>query len=225
MMNKIFKHLSQIDVFKTIFVNLYYLPFPYAIKMPIFIYKRTKFKKLKGKILIEGRVRTGQFLFGFHTLGIKDAKYSRTILEHYGTLIINGRASIGRGSKLYIGPNAELKIGDNFTVTGNSEILCQKEIKIEKNCLLSWDCLIMDTDFHHISDESGKIINSPRPILIGDNVWIGSRSVILKGVAIADNNVIAANSLITKNIKESKCVISGHGKHIEIIKRNINWTP
>ncbi|MDY3914869.1 MAG: DapH/DapD/GlmU-related protein, partial [Phocaeicola sp.] len=105
----------------------------------------------------------------------------------------------------------------------NSEIICQKEIIFGDHCLLSWDILMMDTDFHQILDENGQIINEPKPIVIGNHVWIGCRNTILKGVSIGDNNIISANSTITRSCKENNCVIGGHGKSLEIIKRNVNW--
>ena len=82
----------------------------------------------------------------------------------------------------------------------------------------------MDTDFHHVINVEEKTINPTKPITIGNHVWIGCRSTILKGVSIADNTIISANSTITRNILESNCVIGGHGKSVEIIKRNVNWT-
>jgi len=83
--------------------------------------------------------------------------------------------------------------------------------------------LILDSDFHYVINEEGQIINSPKPITIGNHVWIGCRNTILKGVSIADNNIISANSTITRNITESNCVIGGHGRNVEVIKKNVNW--
>lgn len=191
--------------------------------MPIFIYWRSELYKMKGKIVIEAPVYTGMVKFGSHGLGTQDLLYSRTMWEVSGTLVIKGKASIGRGSKISVGKDATLTLGENFTITGNSEIICQKEISFGKHCLLSWDILMMDTDFHYLLNADDIIINAPKPISIGNHVWIGCRNTILKGVSIADNNIISANSTITRNVMESNCVIGGHGKTIEIIKRNVKW--
>ena len=101
--------------------------------------------------------------------------------------------------------------------------MCQKEITFGKECLLSWDILIMDTDFHHMIDSNNEIINPPKSIHIGNHVWIGCRNTILEGVSIADNVIISANSTITKSINESYCAVGGSGKDINILKRDINW--
>lgn len=191
--------------------------------MPVFIYKRTELYKMQGKITFDTPIKPGLVKFGAHGLGTQDVLYSRTMWEVMGTLVIKGKTHIGRGSKISIGKDAILTLGKDFTITGNSEIICQKEITFGDDCLLSWDILIMDTDFHHVLNKEGETTNSPKPILIGNHVWIGCRNTILKGVTIGDNNIISANSTITKGIKESNCIVGGHGKSAEIIKRDIGW--
>ena len=156
-------------------------------------------------------------------LGTQDSYYSRTIWEVSGQLVINGSVGMGRGSRISIGKNATLTLGDRFVITGNSTIICQKEISFGSDCLLSWDVLVMDTDFHHINDEQGNIINSPKAISIGNHVWIGCRTTILKGVSIGNDNVVAANSLITRDVKDHHSVVGGQGKDVVIIKRGIDW--
>ena len=160
--------------------------------------------------------------FGIPQVGTQDMVYERTILEISGNLIIKGNAYIGRGTKISVAKGETLTFGDNLEITANTQIICQKEIEFDNNNLLSWDILIMDTDFHKlIKDE--VYINRPSPIFIGTNVWIGCRATILKGVSIGDNNVIAANSTITKSIDYENCVVGGHGKSIEISKRDVRW--
>lgn len=59
----------------------------------------------------------------------------------------------------------------------------------------------MDTDWYKvISTTDGRIFNPSKPINIGENVWIGCRSIILKGVCFSDNIIVAANSTISHNI-------------------------
>lgn len=196
-----------------------------AIRMPVFVYWRSELYKMGGRIVISSPVRTGMLKIGPHGLGTQDLLFSRTMWEVAGTLVIKGKASIGRGSKISIGKGATLTLGENFTITGNSEIICQKEITFGHDCLLSWDILVMDTDFHHVLDETGRAINPPKPISIGNHVWIGCRNTILKGVTIADDNVISAHSTITRNMPDSHCVIGGHGKSVAVIRQGVDWKP
>lgn len=178
---------------------------------------------MKGKIILDSPIKTGMVKLGPHALGTQDVLFSRTMWEVAGTLIIRGEASIGRGVKISIGKDATLTLGHNFLVTGKSEIICQRKITFGNDCLLSWDILIMDTDFHHVLNEHGEKINAPKPIRIGNQVWIGCRNTILKGVFIADNNIISANSTITRSFTDENCVIGGNGKEAGIIKKGVNW--
>lgn len=66
----------------------------------------------------------------------------------------------------------------------------------------------------------GEIVNNNKEIVIGNHVWIGCRSVILKGVSISDDCVIAANTTVTKSFKDSAIMIGGVNK---ILKSNIVW--
>ena len=123
--------------------------------------------------------------------------------------------------KISVKEHASLFLGNNIWVTGgNTTIICNKNIMINDDCLLSWDILLMDTDFHKILNSDNKIINKDKPIHIGKHVWIGCRTTILKGVSIANNNVIAANSTITKSISTENCII---GRNTEMLKTGIQW--
>ena len=219
----IIKLLKKVNLWKTLYFNFHYFPFKIAIRVPVFIYWRSELYNMKGKIVIDAPLSTGMIKFGSHGLGTQDLLYSRTMWEVSGTLVVKGNVNIGRGSKISIGKSATLTLGEHFMITGNSEIICQKGITFGKRCLLSWDILIMDTDFHYVINAEDQIINSPKPIIIGNHVWIGCRNTILKGVSIADNTIIAANSTITRNVVESNCVIGGHGKSVEVIKKDVNW--
>lgn len=215
--------LAKINIGKTLYFNLHYFPFKTAMHMPFYIYRRSVLKIAKGKIVINSPIKSGMVRFGQQLLGTQDPYYTRTIWEVTGNLIINGYACIGRGSKITIDKNATLFLGKKFVSTGNLHIICKKNISFGDNCLLSWDILMMDTDFHNIKDEGGIIINPPESIRIGNNVWIGCRNTILKGVNISDNNVIAASSTITRSFNEKNCIIGGHGKSAEVLKRKIEW--
>lgn len=219
----IFRFLRKYNTCKTLYFNFHYFPFKVAIKMPVFICRRTKLYLTRGRIVIDAPVSTGMFKFGLHAVGTQDMYYQRSVWDVSGTLIITGKADIGRGCKISIGRDGILKLGENFTITGGTTLICQKEITFGDNCLLSWDILIMDTDFHRVINDRGNAINPDKAICIGNHVWIGCRNTILKGVTIADNTIISANSLITKSFRKGNCVIGGHGRNADILKDGVNW--
>ena len=79
------------------------------------------------------------------------------------------------------------------------------------------------SDGHSILDKtSNTIINSIKhPILIGDNVWIGAYSIILKNTSIPNNTIIAASSVVSKSFTDENTIIGGNPA--KIIKKNVIW--
>ena len=149
---------------KTIYFNFKYLPFNKAIKFPFFISNRVYLLQVKGEVYINSEIKTGMINIGYGRIGIFDMKRSRTIWEVAGKIVFEGNAGIGHGSKISVGEKGVLELGNNFTITAESSILAYNHIRFGENCLISWDCLIMDTDFHKIYDKEGTVINSPKPI-------------------------------------------------------------
>jgi len=101
------------------------------------------------------------------------------------------------GVRLEIGESGTLVIGNGTYLNRNTLIVCEDRVEIGKNCKIAWDVIIMDSDLHPISDSS-PIVN--KPVRIEDDVWIGCRSIVLKGVTIGRGAVIAAGSVVTKDI-------------------------
>ena len=219
-MKKYIKFFKRVNL-KSLYFNLKYLPLKDAIKFPFLISKNVFFLETNGTIKIDATIKTGMIQIGYGEVGIFDMERSRSIWQVSGKVTFKGNANIGHGTKISVGENAHLELGDKFTVTAESEIVAQKNIKFGDNVLISWDCLIMDTDFHKIYDRSGEVINSPEPIIIGQKVWIGCRNVILKGSKISEGSIIGANSFLSKDISSQSGIFAGNP--IRFIKGNITW--
>lgn len=217
---KYFRFLLKINL-KTIYFNLKYLPFRQAIKLPVLVSNKVYFRLVSGKLLILCPIQTGIIQLGYGDVGIFDDRKSRTIWEVSGTVMFKGRCNIGHGSKISVGKAGKLVIGENFSITAETSIVAFSEIQFGSNCLLSWDILIMDTDFHKLKDGLGNIVNSPRPIIIGDKVWIGCRCTVLKGSIIPNNCVIGAGSIVNRQLERDNCIYAG--SPCKIIKENISW--
>lgn len=221
---EICKTLLKLSLAKTLCFNITYFPLRTALRLPVFIYKRTDLYSMNGKIIFRCPVKTGLVRIGVPECYTLDMKNDRTKWKVDGTVVLNGNAIIGRGSCIRIFKEATLTIGNNFTISGGTSIISKKGITFGNDCLLSWNILMMDNDYHRMLDDDGAVANEPKPINIGHHVWIGSGCTILKGVSIGSNNVVAANSTITRDAVEEKCVISGHGKNAEILKRGVRWS-
>ncbi len=219
-MKKVLKLLLRLN-FKTIYFNLKYFPFKVAIKLPVLIGRKVFLSRMNGRVIINGPISTGLIQIGYGKVCITDFKRSRAILEIDGDLIFNGRAFIMQGCKINVMENAQLIIGDDFNMSVECVIIAQKKIQIGNSSGISWESLVMDTDFHHIYDEDGVEFNQPKEIIIGDKVWVGCKCTLLKGAEIPSGSIVAANSMVTKKLSGEKSIFGGNP--IRTLKSNITW--
>jgi maltose O-acetyltransferase len=99
------------------------------------------------------------------------------------------------------GERAEIVIGANTGFNNNVVICATQSIRIGERCLIADGVGIYDSDFHELNPATRHTSTGPSaPVVIGNNVWLGSRSIVLKGVTIGDNAVIGALSLVTKDV-------------------------
>lgn len=116
---------------------------------------------------------------------------------------------------VYAGEGAKIKIGNDVGIS-SACIRAKQYIKIGNNVNIGGDCILLDTDAHNMNykirrkrdGEDGRTANSA-PIIIEDDVLIGARCIILKGVTIGAHSVIAAGSIVTKSIPKD-CVAGGN---------------
>lgn len=212
--------------FKTFYFNFKYFKITEAICFPVFVSRNTCLRKLKGSIeFATEKIEPGMIRIGFGDVGIFDKKKSRAIWEVSGNVTFKGNTKIGHGSKIVVGEMGHLVFGERFTISAESSIICFHEIEFGNDCLLSWDILIMDTDFHKIYSKSlNHQINKDMKISIGNNCWIGCRSLLLKGIVLPDYTIVAANSHIIKSDNFnliSNCIVGG--SPTKIIKEDVFW--
>src|SRR5204863_2098 len=133
-----------------------------------------------------------------------------------------------------IGDNGQCTIGD-FTLLNGALIMAEDRIEIGSYCLVSWNVGLADSDFHplepaqrlidaqalapYFKNRPGRPTLKTAPVKICDNVWIGMNAVILKGVTIGENSVIAAGSVVTKSV-EPNVVVAGNPTSRYVLKKN-----
>lgn len=219
-MSKTLKLLSRVNL-KSIIFNFKYFPFKTAIKLPVLISNNIYLHKTKGKIIINGPIKTALVQIGYGKVGISDFKRARGVWQVFGEVVFNGRAFIMHGCKINVGENGQLIFGENFNMSTECALVAEKKITIGNNSGISWESLVMDTDFHHIFDENGQVFNHPKEVVIGDNVWVGCRCTILKGANLPNGSIIAAGSLVTKKLNGEKSIFGGNP--MRVLKENITW--
>lgn len=204
---------------KTLLFNLRYFRLRDALRFPVIVSHRVWLMEMSGQVILHEK-RAGVVRIGFGEVGIFDQHRSRSIWQVSGRVEFLGNAELGHGTRLSV--CGDLVLGRNFCTTAESAIIVHKRVTMGSDVLISWGSQIMDTDFHDILDCNNVVTNRPADVAIGNRVWIGCRSLVLKGVSIADGVVIAAASTVTHSI-DTPNVIAG-GSPARVIREDIRWS-
>jgi acetyltransferase-like isoleucine patch superfamily enzyme len=127
---------------------------------------------------------------------------------------------VTKKTSISVGKNAELKIGKYSGFTGTS-IVVTNSITIGDYCNFGGNTFIWDTDFHPLNYEERRVHNVEKintaPIKIGDDVFIGANTIVLKGVTIGDRAIVGAGSVVTKSIPADEIWAGNPAKFIRKI--------
>ena len=156
-----------------------------------------------------------------------------------GTYILDSKIEVrGTGCRLMIGKNARirhthllvqdtgtwLEIGENTTMTGSRFLVAGKGvgIRIGKDCMIAVGVAIRSSDMHSILDvASGKRINEDRSVTIGDHVWLGEATQVMKGAEIGSNCVIGAGSLVLGQLAGQARIYAG--RPAREVRSGVTW--
>jgi acetyltransferase-like isoleucine patch superfamily enzyme len=122
-------------------------------------------------------------------------------------------AIVGRGRQ-----PANLYLGEGTEVGDRTIINVSDSVHIGKCCSISWDCDINDSDFHQVILPDDQRPPKTAPIVIEDHVWIGSRCLILKGVTIGHHSVIAAGSVVRRDMPPYSLVMGNPARCVSEVK-------
>lgn len=192
-------HFDNPRFFKTIYLNFRVCDTKTAFKCPIYVYGKTRIWSLNGKVYFDcksiysGMIKWG-YDWGYRSNGI-------TIIRIEGEVHFAGKCLLAQATDIAVFQNAVLSIGEGGKILENSLIYCTNNINIGRNFSFTFQSSMMDTNFHYLVDiGKSRVPRKTAPIYIGDNVWVGNRATIKKGVVVPDNTIIAASySVLTKD--------------------------
>ena len=134
-------------------------------------------------------------------LGPRARLFGRCKVVNYSTIEIGARLLMYGDPvrcDLHAHGGGQLKIGDGVFINYGSSISAHTLVRIGDSCLIGQYAIVMDCDYHDPDGAGGH--GHPRPIVIGDHVWMGARVTVLKGVTIGSGSVIGAGSVVTRDI-------------------------
>jgi acetyltransferase-like isoleucine patch superfamily enzyme len=140
---------------------------------------------------------------------INASKNSKCFIGEHFAMVNNARyATLGKNNrcKLVIYSGASLIIGNSVAMS-NTTIVATKSILLGNNILMGGGVTIVDSDFHslnpvHWHSELDEVNMKSSGVVINNNVFIGMNTIILKGVEIGKNVIVAAGSVVTTSIPE-----------------------
>lgn len=130
-------------------------------------------------------------------------------VDNRGGTIEVGDCAFFPGVRLECWRGARIKIGDGTYMNRNTEIVAARSVRIGRDCKIGRDVLVMDTDQHALPGRELAVA----PVLIGDRVWIGARAIILKGVTIGHDAVVAAGAIVTRDVA-ANTIVAGQPAHV-----------
>jgi acetyltransferase-like isoleucine patch superfamily enzyme len=180
--------------------------------------------------------KTFPFLFNFEVKAVigKNVLLPKVFgIENHGqqeSIIIGNNNEFSSDFHIRCYEYGKVTIGSYNWTNLRTQIVCANRVEIGNYCMFGRDVYISDTNEHPIDpverlNATIKFWNERTvnryylvdncEVIIGDNVWIGERSIILKGVRIGNNAVVAAGSVVTKDVQENTIV---GGNPAKIIK-------
>ena len=130
-----------------------------------------------------------------------------------GRIIVNDDVMIQTKGKLII--------GEQFGINSYSRIVAHEKIEIGNNVTIGQMVSILDHDHHYEMKNQNLQLDGydTAPVKIGNNVWIGDKATILKGVTIGNNVVVGANTLVNKDIPDNS--VAG-GVPVRVLKKLVS---
>lgn len=117
------------------------------------------------------------------------------------TVFFGKNVYIRRGTVIDVAEKATLTIGDSVFIAHGVTIAAHKQLSIGADTLIGEYVSIRDHD-HMFSQDNRLVLQGERvaPVIIEDNVWLGAKATVIKGVSIGAHSVVGANAVVTKNI-------------------------
>ncbi|MGO9973872.1 MAG: acyltransferase [Solirubrobacteraceae bacterium] len=142
-------------------------------------------------------------------------------MERQAKLNVKGTVQLMRGTRVLVAERAVLTIGHGTFINDHSMITCFQRIEIGSGVAIAWHVQILDSDVHQLV-VANVARSRTKPVLIADRVWIGTGALVLKGVRIEQDSVVAAGAVISRSVGPGTLVA---GNPAQIVRTSVTWSP
>lgn len=152
------------------------------------------------------------------TVGSMVSVNGNLLLENKGKIVIGDHTKIWskiERTKIFVGKEGRLEIGKNTFING-AHISASVQVSIGNYVDIAPYVIIIDDDFHEVNDHHAAGVKAP--IIIGNNVWIATRAIILKGVSIGEGAIVASGAVVTKDVAPYTVVAGVPAKTIKNLR-------
>ena len=163
-------------------------------------------KRLTGKLV---KIYINQFLVPqFESMGVSPTVMGARHVELFGkginvgnnpTFVATSDSKIRLTTWSVGGYEGKIYAGDFCLFTPGVRIAAATEIKIGNGCMFANGCYVSDADWHGIYNRA-EPVGTSKPVVLEDNVWIGDRAIVGKGVTIGENSIVGAGAVVVKDV-------------------------
>ena len=132
----------------------------------------------------------------------------------YATLICSSDKKIDISTWQTDKLNGSISLGNYILISPGTSIRSAESIDIGDSTMIASDVVITDSDWHGIYDRTDYVA-TPKPVKIHKNVWIGERTIILKGTQIGENSIIGAGSVVHGDIPPNSVYAGNPAKEVK----------
>jgi acetyltransferase-like isoleucine patch superfamily enzyme len=137
-----------------------------------------------------------------------------------GRLIAERGVRIARGCVIVVGERGLLSLGTRTVIGPNTRIMAATQVRIGARCMISWNCSIFDSIGHRMWLQGQDEAEIETPVTIGDDVWIGPYTIIMKGVEIGSNSIIGAGSVVRRSMPPNSLA---YGNPARVVGKVDRW--
>jgi acetyltransferase-like isoleucine patch superfamily enzyme len=148
-------------------------------------------------------LRARWYLRSAQELGSGVRIWGHPIIKNSGTLRLGEKVrmvSTPARLELGIGSNGTLEIGSHTYINYGCSIGATLLVRLGPRCRIGSHVILMDNDFHELDPERRDEMPASAPIILEENVWIGVRAIVLRGVTIGAGSVVAAGSVVVRDV-------------------------